>query len=431
MRRLSGAALAVVLSCSIFATAGAAAPNPGDRDNSFSGDGKALIDFGSNAAAEIATDVMITSSGKSVVVAQVTGQESVTRFAVSRLRQDGSPDRQFSGDGRVVTTLGEEAVPHVVATLGDGAILVGGRSVSDSALVAFRSDGKLKQSFGGGIVTDDLVEGSEVITDLQVQGDGAVLAAGLSLTGGFVARYLPNGSLDEEYGDGGVVVTDPAFAGVALATRAKLDPDGRLLVIGRGQVDEETDVDPWAVARFDENGDPDADFGGGDGLVETSFSSEFCCHSNLARDAVVQPDGAIVVVGSSFGEEVDEMLTMARYTSAGVLDEEFGDAGKRILGHGFVTAGHAVALTPSGKIVVAGKSSWSYDPMFIARFRTDGSNDPKFGVDGIREVYYPSKRGVAAYAVAVRDGRILAAGAAPTTGDGPQQAVVPVIRLFS
>src|SRR3954466_12338224 len=75
----------------------------GTLDNSFSGDGKATIDFGGGVTVN-ATDVAVQSDGKTVVV----GARSCGDFGVARYSFDGTADTSFGPDhnGKVLTHVG-------------------------------------------------------------------------------------------------------------------------------------------------------------------------------------------------------------------------------------------------------------------------------------------------------------------------------------
>ncbi len=97
---------------------------------------------------------------------------------------------------------------------------------------------------------------------------------------------------------------------------------------------------------------------------------------DIARAALLQPDGKVVAVGSSDGR-----FALARYLSSGALDSSFGD-------HGLVTTDVdgradneilAAALEADGSIVAAGRSGVRAT---VVRYREDGSLDRGFGEGG-------------------------------------------------
>ena len=89
------------------------------------------------------------------------------------------------------------------------------------------------------------------------------------------------------------------------------------------------------------------------GRVITDFGGDF---HDSAMDAALQPDGKIVVDGtSSRYPEFD--MAVARYNPDGSLDTTFdGDGMVKVDFQNSDERGYAVAVQPDGKIVVAGVS---------------------------------------------------------------------------
>jgi uncharacterized delta-60 repeat protein len=116
-------------------------------------------------------------------------------------------------------------------------------------------------------------------------------------------------------------------------------------------------------------GDLDLSFGV-NGTVLTHFANT----RNGPSDAVLQPDGKIIVAGNA-----DDTFVVVRYDTNGNLDQSFGNGGKAF-GNVTSAAGNAIALQPDGKIIVAGNISGDFGLM---RFNTDGSLDNGFGTNGL------------------------------------------------
>lgn len=114
----------------------------------------------------------------------------------------------------------------------------------------------------------------------------------------------------------------------------------------------------------------------GDGIVVTDVGG-----NDDIRAMVIQPDGKIVVAGSSDGD-----LALARYDSNGALDASFGVNGIVTTDiPGYSSKGEAVALQSDGKIILGGSicvSSPECD-FILARYDSNGSLDTSFDGDGI------------------------------------------------
>ncbi len=137
-----------------------------------------------------------------------------------------------------------------------------------------------------------------------------------------------------------------------------------------------------SVNSFAASGDLDLSFGNG-GIAYTSFA----IYSTGARAAAVQPDGKIVVVGST-SENVGKPVSrsaIARYNPDGTLDSSFATGGKVFHRYAIISFYTSVALQPDGKILAAGGISQNgrYYNSFVVRYNTDGTLDASFGNAGL------------------------------------------------
>jgi uncharacterized delta-60 repeat protein len=158
-------------------------------------------------------------------------------------------------------------------------------------------------------------------------------------------------------------------------------------------------------------GDLDPTFGTG-GQVTTDFSHS----TDIANAVALQPDGKMVVVGTTYkhNDYSDEDFAVARYNTDGTLDTTFGGNGKvRTDFPGLAAVPSSVLIQPDGKILVAGGAF----PLFtfagdfkLVRYNSNGSLDTSFGVGGIVTTSFPGQ-GSYAFALALQsDGKIIAAG---------------------
>jgi len=408
---LLGGAVAAVL---VLPAGTAAARGAGALDPTFAGDGWTLLDYGHRAEGATASDVLVTSTGKVVTVGPVDVGGG-TEFGVSRLRRDGTPDRSFHATGHRTTSLTGRDVPHRVVALGHGRVLVAGSAGDAFGLAAFRRDGRLDSSFGaGGAVVTDISPGIDAVLDVRVRSDGSILAAGIAGDRFAVARYLADGTADPTFGDGGVVVTPAGLPGPA--TTLRLQPDGRLLVAGESLPDADRNTG-FEVARFTTDGSPDPTFGGGDGTVTTYFN-DFTPTEEASRPAsvLVQPDGRVLVAGSTYGDGDYRSWSMARYLSDGSPDPSFGRGDGEVKQmfepccYGEITA---VARQGDGAIVAVGStriSSSSARHLAVARYTVRGVLDRSFSGDGRAKLDLGGHRSLAATAVATRVRGIVVAG---------------------
>jgi len=316
----------------------------GCLDRTFSGDGKVTTDIAGGTDWPYA--VAIQADGKIVVVGYSTSGSK--HFAAVRYLPNGSLDTTFGTGGKVITRVGTVRSPEAYATdvtiQSDGKIVVVGTAKTDFnsagtqsafrfAVVRYNSNGELDPTFGnGGSVTTDVSEYSQPLSDeawsVALQSDGKVVVAGTAAGGGVVGvtRYQTNGSLDTSFGTRGRVRLNPSD-GTDWATDVAVQQDGKIVVAGTANYTFGSgETDNFAVVRLSTDGQGDRSFS--NGLAETNIGRSIFAGqpgSDIAHGMAIQPDGDIVVVGSSFnskdydfalvryrGDEVSPTVTIAR-----------------------------------------------------------------------------------------------------------------------
>jgi uncharacterized delta-60 repeat protein len=144
-------------------------------------------------------------------------------------------------------------------------------------------------------------------------------------------------------------------------------------------------------------------------------SSHVLSFNSWGNDAVLQPDGKIVVVGAGNNDLNFPMgyhAAAIRFNADGSLDATFDGDGRTstILDPSKVSETRAVALQPDGKIVATGiyKTPDFQDASgFIIRYNANGSLDTSFDNDGIK--LFPSVFNIP-WDIAVQpDGKIIVA----------------------
>jgi uncharacterized delta-60 repeat protein len=193
------------------------------------------------------------------------------------------------------------------------------------------------------------------LTDLAyaaaLQPDGKLVVAGRAGVDGAadpdvgIVRYQSDGTLDQGFGDRGIVVID--LTGVwDEASDVAIQNDGEILVAVQAQVGTAFD---FALARFAADGTLDASFGT-HGLASTDFGSGH----DYARALALQADGRIAVAGQSASATVSD-FGVARYQPDGALDTSFGNAGTLTLDFfGSEDGAECIVTQGDGKLVVAG-----------------------------------------------------------------------------
>ena len=284
-------------------------PGRGFAMTSYRHDGGRDISFGYRGI----VDVAIVSGDDAIYDARVDSQDRILvagvagdRFAVVRFLPDGSRDPSFGDDGIVQTAAGFEgnAVVSAMRLGSDGRLLVVGGSAHDAThaegveVMRFDPDGSIDETFGGGdgVVTTapmdyDSSQGNAVLE----QPDGRIVVGGTASMGDnsffCVARYLPDGTPDPDFGYAGVTsdTIQPYYSTInALA----LQGDGK--IVAAGWTDREGRPHALAVARYRTNG-----------RLDTSFSGDGAAVVGLGKDqdssllAVTTRDGRIVAGGET------------------------------------------------------------------------------------------------------------------------------------
>jgi uncharacterized delta-60 repeat protein len=416
--------LIAVVSFLIVAQATPVDARAGGLDKSFGGDGRVEL------AHLSAGDKLAISADGGVIVAG----SSDGRFALARSRSDGGLDRSFSGDGlawlpnpsagclggrsaHVQTLSGGRilAIGQVGALIADGPSAVCGRR---EAVAVFRADGSLDSSFGD----DGVVMGSAVTCGTADQA-GAVLPDGRIVAAGFgcdeditIVRLLPDGSADPTFGGGDGRAQVTALEGIwPERMDLALQPDGKVVVATAAVSDplqgEGVPTTRFALIRVGLDGLPDPTFGGGDGVVTTSFRNGRCTASSLASAVAIGKDGRIVAGGWASCRDPGQpipvpRLAFSRYLEDGEPDRTFAHGGKaRILlpvEKGMDYA-YRLAIQPDGRIVAVGTNGKA----FIVRLRPSGRLDRSFGQGGMLEAW---RKGWLSSVAIDRAGRILVAG---------------------
>jgi uncharacterized delta-60 repeat protein len=308
--------------------------------------------------------------------------------------------------------FGSDDYIRSIAIQPDGKIVVTGyatnpdNGTTDFALVRYNSDGKsLDNNFGsGGIVTTDIIPGvpdnysssNDNAYGLAIQPiDGKIVVVGNAFgpTTGFhsevtLVRYNPDGSLDTDFGTGGIVtnyignLNDDAYA-------LAIQSDGKIVVAGDVQSDDGAGgyTYDFLLMRYNSDGKSlDADFGS-NGVVTNNFGSTEAFAGSLA----LQGDGKILVAGSITNTTTGRDFAVARYTATGTLDPGFGTNGVTTtdLGSVYDFAGNMTLLGDGKIILTGGYNIYSGNSDFaVVRYTSSGSLDATFNGTGKLIGYY-------------------------------------------
>lgn len=360
----------------------------GELDAGFGENGTVL--FPQRAEFE-STSLALRGDGRIVAGVPESASSCSPASTLHQLTPRGDPDMSFGSggvSGRLPLAVRAIAIDREARIVVAGAIETSTRcnpkqGVSfDVGLGRVRSDGRLDSSFGeGGIVR--IPDGSIVsgqVHGLTVRDDGAIVVA----TNDGLHSFNGAGAPDSGFGEAGAVELG-IVRGVLFASS-----DGKV-TLARSSAKIGCCVTPahFIVSRYRLNGSLDPSFGAG-GSVEFGVGA-VDWPTALAADA----DGGILLGGQvALSDDCPRgrcafSPLVARFTDAGMLDSDFGQAGlaeldlpPRLFAPEGAHPAAALALTAGGRILVAGGSGDGGDAV-VSALRSDGAPDPAFGSRGV------------------------------------------------
>lgn len=315
---------------------------------------------------EYAADVVIQKLDGKIIVAgyihPVSG--SVACYVVARYNTDGTIDTTFGSNGRRIIVANQTLIStaYRIAIQPDGKVLIAGMTTAgtDTALVMGRlqSNGATDLTFGEVGRLIDFVDFNTEGLALTVQPDGKILVGGWASHDlpnnlpkrSIVVRYQANGARDPSFGANGVV-TVPLSALSSTVNDLILQPDGKIVGAGYATPSDVTGKTDFAAFRLLPTGLPDQGFGNNGNVIISMGELD-----DAAEALALQPDGKIVLTGTSKSQNPAGEMAIVRLKPDGTLDTTFDTDGKLIIPA--ANAGgqlHDLGLQPNGRIVGAGR----------------------------------------------------------------------------
>ncbi len=396
---------------------------PGDLDSTFGNGGKVISPF--TQYSDRTTSIQVQPDGKIIVSGYSYDNDpwcpcdySTSGF-IARYNSSGTLDASFGSNGKIVTPSYLEHVGVKTVLQPDGKIVAIGRRLTlnnagnqiiadDFAVFRYNANGTPDASFGTGGKVFTSVEAGRFEAyyadsrDVVLQPDGKIVVMGFIFVNGSgykfgIVRYDPDGSLDNNFGTSGKVITAMAsnFGPDCDVNSMLLQPDGKIVLVGRYHYD-------IILVRYNPDGSLDSGFGTNGKFVHATTDRDG------GWDSVLQPDGKIVV-GSEFYDKI------VRYNADGSVDTSFDVNGIVRTESGYWW-GTSIALQPDGKIVGFGSGmlspganpTWGFAAL---RLNPNGSADTSFGTNG--RLLTPVGTNGQSFGLAVAlqaDGNILGAG---------------------
>jgi uncharacterized delta-60 repeat protein len=298
----------------------------------------------------------------------------------------GALDRSFGIDGVGLAPVAGDGGANSVAVQPDGKIIVAGQSAwtGSGTFVAarFHSNGSLDRSFGGDGAVSFPFGQSAAAAHALVTPDGLIVLTGAAFRGGrlqmAVARLRPGGSLDQSFGDGGVVTESVGHAAMAM-TAMRLQ-SGKLVVAGTAKVRDSgggsvnlRDFN-FAAIRLHADGTLDTWYGEEGRLVGPGPAHAYA--------AALQPDGKLVWAGETVNDGRTGFAA-ARATAAGRIDRSYGYRGMASIPIGIGSRAVGLVVAGNGSATLAGNAYTNKFVTALARLTVDGRRDPAFGDSGV------------------------------------------------
>ena len=240
--------------------------------------------------------------GRIVVAGSSIGRMMpVSDFFAARYNPDGSLDKYFGTDGKVVIDFeNSNDFGNSLAILPDLKTIIAGSSNNgtnnDFAMVRLNADGTIDNNFGlNGKVKTDIQNSEDYESSMLIQPDQKIILVGYSSIIGeghyiSMVRYNPDGAIDSTFGTNGKVFNNLGTA-FDSASAAVLQPDGKIVVVGNTSNSFNSD---FIIIRFNNNGVLDETFGN-NGVVTIDFGNT----NDKAYSVALQENGEIIAAGST------------------------------------------------------------------------------------------------------------------------------------
>ena len=313
---------------------------------------------------KVMSRIKVLDDDKIIAVGSSQGfSNGSTHFTVLKYLADGSLDTGFGNGGAVYTPIEDASTAQDIAIQSDGKIVVAGSAFTASgqvmALARYLPDGALDNTFGVNGRLTVPVGATSAAKSITLQADGRILVAGysgLSPNLDFaLIRLSVDGALDPTFGNTGIVISPmPGNLPSGEAVKVLVRPNGNLMLVGNYRSETIAVISRVFIAQYLSNGQFDPSFGN-NGIWASPQGQ-----NNWVDEAVLSPDGRLIAVGSRFDSNTSDFnLLSFAVNSDGTTDLAYGNNGFSVLlpngRKGFTATGLAVLNT--GAIRIGGGGS--------------------------------------------------------------------------
>ena len=319
-------------------------------------------------------DIVRQADGQVVAVGRknLDGDPETSQLTVFRLAADGSLDPTFATEGIFELSIEEHGELHLATSVAldpDGRIVAAGSRDDTVIVVRLLPDGSLDDSFGtGGIVVgpdnqDFSNDASGARTSILRTTDGAYRLTASNAAGCQLIALTAAGVIDSAFGSAGIVTVEPLSGAATYCNSVAAQADGRLVVAGH------TAGHGFAV-RVLADGQPDP------GFSAISVSDTLTNATAVATGA----DGTVAVAGLGVSG-----ASIMRLQASGDLDVMFGNAGSTFIDLRYYQTTepvvHDLKIRADGSIVAAGGVVYPSEGFIVRLLGESGGHSP--GVLGV------------------------------------------------
>ncbi len=298
--------------------------------------------------------------------------------------QNGSIDLTFGDSGYVRNIPG---AAKSIQVSNEKEIFIRGKS----SLIKCNPEGEIDLSFGNnGIVEYNLYNLESTSTDMLIQEDGKIVIVGNLVDGAttyvYVLRSNVNGLIDSTFGNNGVFLFNP---GNDNYSKTIIQTDDNSFIVGCQTVLSPTSRD-FMLLKLSPNGVLDANFGN-NGVVVTDVlgKDDFLQRITTDSNNNIYALGHVLLASPVNGINYFE-FGLVKYNSIGTLDTAFGNNGKTNFNLDYYSSDNFpnyIKVNDDNSIYVAGHThdneGGDYELYKLAKLNSNGSLDQTFGDEGV------------------------------------------------
>lgn len=364
----------------------------GAYDYAFSGN-HGMIELFNNTDATI-RDMEVDANGRIYVCGQKSNPPTVYKSAyIARLLPSGVLDNAYSGDGIAIVDFGSSSAFSAMATTSTAMYAVGGNGNNMMTASVRHSDGALNTAFDGdGKMTFQINSSQEYPMDVQVHPSNGIFICGYTQAQPFIAKVGFSGTLANSFGTNGtrVIPFNGSFnIGVSIAL-SPMDLD-MYLAIHEGASNQSR------VVRIDRNTGQNVPAFGNNGIKDVSYFSNRQVAANkvmFSGNKLYMLNSTATPTIFNF---MQPALYVINGGSGADLNTFQGNTTHKMISAVYKTSEHQPQVYSQGqKLLLLGAGINSYEGKYyggVRRYEVDGTLDASFHstLEAYYRNYYPQQ----------------------------------------